>query len=164
MKTIFLCGFMGCGKTTVGKLYSSKSGRIFVDMDSYIEDYEHKTIAEIFRDEGEAHFRKLEREAVERLAPSGYIVATGGGAMVDSVNAEAAKKGGCVIFIDTPFESCYERIKGDRRRPLAYNSTKEELLARYDARRGAYLSAADSTVDGSGSPMEICERLKALDT
>ncbi|MBR6102226.1 MAG: shikimate kinase [Ruminococcus sp.] len=163
MKTIFLCGFMGCGKSTVGKLYASKSGRIFVDMDSYIEDYEHKTIAEIFRDKGEAHFRKLERDAVERLSSSGYVVATGGGAMVDPRNAAAAKKGGTVIFIDTPFEACYSRIKGDKRRPLAANSSREELLDRFEARKGAYLAAADRTVDGSGSPIEICELIKAAE-
>ncbi len=158
MKTIFLCGFMGCGKTTVGKLLAQRSSRIFADMDTYIEDYEHKTIAEIFAGEGEGHFRALEREAVERLAPSGYAVATGGGCMVDPRNAEAAKAGGgTVIFIDTPFESCYERIKGDKRRPLAASSTREELLARFEARRPAYLAAADHIVDGSGSPVEICE-------
>ncbi|MBR6873814.1 MAG: shikimate kinase [Ruminococcus sp.] len=161
MKTIFLCGFMGCGKTTAGKLLSDETGRVFVDMDAYIEDYEHRTIAEIFASDGEAYFRQLEREAVERLAPSGFIVATGGGAMVDPVNAEAAKKGGEVVLIDTPFELCYERIKGDRKRPLAAGSTREELLARYEARMGKYLAAADRKVDGSGTPREICALISA---
>ena len=147
---------MGCGKTTVGKLLSGNVGRVFVDMDSYIEDYEHRTIADIFASEGEAHFRALEREAVSRLAPSGFVVATGGGAMVDPVNAQAAKAGGGeVVFIDTPFELCYQRIKGDKRRPLAANSSEEELRARFDARRGSYLEAADRVIDGSGTPEEI---------
>ncbi|MBR6046328.1 MAG: shikimate kinase [Ruminococcus sp.] len=160
MKTVFLCGFMGCGKTTVGKLFADRAGSIFVDMDAYIEDYEHRIIADIFASDGEAHFRKLEREATERLAPSGYVVATGGGCMVDPANAETAKKdGGCVVFIDTPFESCYARISGDKRRPLAASASREELLARFEARRGAYLSAADHIVDGSGTPKEICERI-----
>ncbi|MBR1765006.1 MAG: shikimate kinase [Ruminococcus sp.] len=162
MKTIFLCGFMGCGKTTVGKLLANRSGRLFVDMDNYIEDYEHKTIAEIFADKGEAHFRKVEAEAVRRLAESGYIVACGGGAMVDPKNAEAAKQGGAVVFIDTPFELCCGRIKGDKRRPLAASSTEEELRARFDSRTPAYISAADHTVDGSGSPLEIADRIQAL--
>ena len=157
MNNIILCGFMGCGKTTVGKLFADKNSRIFADMDTYIEDYEHRTIAEIFASDGEAHFRQLEREAVVRLAESGYVVATGGGAMVDPVNAEAAKQGGEVIFIDTPFELCYERIKGDKRRPLAAKATREELLERFNARREKYLAAADRIVDGSGSPIQICK-------
>ena len=159
MKTIFLCGFMGCGKTTVGKLLAEKSGRIFADMDQYIEDYEHRTIAEIFASDGEGHFRALEREAVVRLAQSGFVVATGGGAMVDPVNAGAAKQGGEVVFIDTPFDICYERIKGDQKRPLAANSTREELFERFSFRREKYLAAADRTVDGSGTPAEICEKI-----
>ncbi|MBQ7186770.1 MAG: shikimate kinase [Ruminococcus sp.] len=159
MKTVFLCGFMGCGKTTVGKLLAEKSGRIFVDMDSYIEDSQHRTIAEIFAADGEAHFRELEREAVVTLAQSGYVVATGGGAMVDPVNAKAAKQGGRVIFIDTPFELCYERIKGDKRRPLAAAASREELQERFDLRREKYLSAADSIADGSASPIQICAEI-----
>ena len=159
MKTVFLCGFMGCGKTTVGKLLAEKSGRIFVDMDSYIEDSQHRTIAEIFASDGEACFRGLEREAVVTLAESGYVVATGGGAMVDPVNAQAAKLGGIVIFIDTPFEVCYERIRGDRRRPLAASASREELLERFSARRDKYLAAADSIADGSASPIQICSEI-----
>ena len=162
MKTIFLCGFMGCGKSTVGKLLANKSGRIFADMDDYIEDYEHKTISEIFAEKGEPHFRKIEAEAVVRLAGSGYVVACGGGAMVDAKNAENAKQGGTVVFIDTPFEVCYERIKDDKRRPIAVSSTREQLLERFEARKGAYLSAAEHVVDGSGSPLEIAESIIAL--
>ena len=80
--------------------------------------------------------------------------------MVDPVNAEAAKQGGKVIFIDTPFEICLSRIKGDRRRPLAANADESELRARYDARYPAYLSAADCVIDGSGTPAEICGKIK----
>lgn len=161
MQTVFLCGFMGCGKTTVGKMLAQFTGRIFADMDDYIEDYEHRTIAEMFASEGEAYFRGLESEAVVRLRETGYVVATGGGAMVNPANAEVAKQGGTVVFIDTPFELCYERIKGDRKRPLAASASEEELRARFDARRGAYLAAADLVVDGSGTPMEICARITA---
>ena len=155
MKTIFLCGFMGCGKTTVGKLLAEKSGRVFVDMDAYIEDREHRTIAEIFASDGESHFRALERETVSALADSGFVVATGGGAMVDPANAQAAKQGGQVIFIDTPFDICFERISGDKRRPLAATASREELKERFDFRREKYLAAADSVIDGSGSPIQI---------
>lgn len=162
MQTVFLCGFMGCGKTTVGKLFAERSGRIFADMDEYIEDYEHRTIAEIFATDGEAHFRKLESEAVVRLSESGYVVATGGGAMVDPKNAEAAKQGGRVIFIDTPFESCYERIKGDKKRPLAATASEDELRERYNTRRGAYLAAADDIIDGCGTPIEIADKIAEL--
>ncbi len=152
---------MGCGKTTVGKIIAQMNGQIFTDMDQYIEDYEHKTIAEIFADEGEAHFRAVEAEAVIRLADSGYVVACGGGAMVDAKNAENARKGGTVVFIDTPFDLCYERIKGDKRRPIAASSTREQLEERFNTRRTAYLAAADKTVDGSGTPGNIAALILA---
>ena len=162
MKTIFLCGFMGCGKTTVGKLLAEKSGRVFVDMDAYIEDREHRTIAEIFASDGEEHFRALERETVSALADSGFVVATGGGAMVDPTNAPAAKQGGTVVFIDTPFDICFERIKGDKRRPLAASASREELLERFTFRREKYLAAADHIADGSGSPLQIVKQITDL--
>ena len=161
MQTVFLCGFMGCGKTTVGKMVAQFTGRIFADMDTYIEDCEHRSIAEIFAKDGEHYCRALETEAVKQLRETGYIVATGGGAMVNPVNAVEAKQGGRVVFIDTPFEVCFERIKGDKKRPLAASASEEELRARYDARRGAYLAAADDIVDGSGTPIEICAKITA---
>ena len=78
--------------------------RVFVDMDAYIEDREHRTIAEIFASDGEEHFRALERETVSALADSGFVVATGGGAMVRFMSGKK-------MPLITAMEKAFERDK-----------------------------------------------------
>ena len=81
-KNIILCGFMGCGKSTIGNLLSRKAGMAFIDLDRYIEKQEGKTVSEIFADSGEAHFRMLERSASKTLgAKNGLVIACGSGAV-----------------------------------------------------------------------------------
>ena len=83
-KNIILCGFMGCGKSTIGNLLSRKAGMAFIDLDRYIEKQEGKTVSEIFADSGEAHFRMLERSASKTLgAKNGLVIACGGGTVID---------------------------------------------------------------------------------
>lgn len=159
MRPVFLCGFMGCGKSTVGKLLAKKTGRGFVDLDVYIEELEQMTIPEIFDKKGEDFFRSCESAALADLGEAGGVIATGGGALLSRENGETANKAGTVVFIDTPFEICYDRIKGDKNRPIAYSSTKEQLLERYEYRRPLYTENSAVIVDGSGSPMEIVQRI-----
>ena len=73
-KNIILCGFMGCGKSTIGNLLSRKAGMAFIDLDRYIEKQEGKTVSEIFADSGEAHFRMLERSASKTLGAKNGLV------------------------------------------------------------------------------------------
>lgn len=157
--SIYLCGFMGCGKTTVGKLLAKKLGKKLIDLDWYIEDKEKMTIPEIFEKKGEPYFRKKESEALAKLKASGAVVATGGGALLTEANGNIAKNSGLVIYIDTPFKDCYKRIKGDKNRPIAYNSTKEQLKDRYDQRRPLYIQNSHFAVDGKGFPTEIAQRI-----
>ena len=159
MGSVFLCGFMGCGKSTVGKLLAKKMGRSFVDLDVYIEELQQMTIPEIFEKKGEPFFRKCESEALAELGGAGGVIATGGGALLSHENGVIANKAGTVVYIDAPFESCYGRIKGDKNRPIAYNSTKEQLLERYEYRSPLYIENSGFTVDGSGTPMEIVQRI-----
>ncbi|MFR1803448.1 MAG: shikimate kinase, partial [Faecalispora jeddahensis] len=80
---IVLCGFMGSGKTTVGQVLAQKSGRRFFDLDQYIEQRQGKTISQIFADEGEQTFRRLETEAARKLSSQkDLVIATGGGAVL----------------------------------------------------------------------------------
>ena len=99
MRPIFLCGFMGCGKSTVGKILAKKMGCQCVDLDKYIEGTAGMSIPEIFDKYGEEHFRKLETEALAAFADIGGVVATGGGALLSEQNGEVAKKSGMVVFI-----------------------------------------------------------------
>ncbi len=158
-KTVYLCGFMGCGKSTIGRLLARRLGTGFTDLDAYIEKKEGMSIPEIFEKRGEGYFRAAESRALEELGASGGVVATGGGALLSEANAQTAAKNGITIFIDTPFEICYGRIKGDKNRPIAYNSTREQLLERFEYRRPIYIKNSRSSVDGSGTPMGIADQI-----
>lgn len=148
-KKLFLCGFMGCGKSTIGKKLASRLDRPFVDMDNFIESKEQMSIPEIFEKYGEGHFRELERHYLEVLGQEqgGLVVATGGGALLNPENSRIAKTAGVVIFLDAPFGLCYKRIAGDPNRPLAASSDKERLHNLYNTREPIYRSHSDFTVD-----------------
>lgn len=156
---IYLCGFMGCGKTTVGLVLAKKTGKQYLDLDDYIEKKEGMKIPEIFEKKGESYFRKLETKALKELGNINAVVATGGGALLSDVNSETAKNAGVVAFIDVPFDVCYERIKDDENRPIAFNSTKEQLQERFDYRRPLYLKNSHFSVDGNGTPNTIALRI-----
>ncbi len=161
-KTVFLCGFMGCGKSTVGKVAAGMLGIQFIDLDEYIEQQEDMTIPVIFSKKGEQYFRDCETEAIKQFGEKTSVVATGGGAMLREENAEAAQDAGVVIFIDTDFETCYERIKDDPHRPIAYNSTKEQLKERFDQRRPLYQAHSQFTIDGSLPPAQMAKKIKEI--
>ncbi|MBR3970717.1 MAG: shikimate kinase [Ruminococcus sp.] len=155
--TVFLCGFMGCGKTTVGRIAAKKLGYGFCDSDELIVEREGMSIPEIFAEKGEPYFRQAEAEVIKSLCGKNIIVACGGGAMLNPDTAAAAAKAGAVIFIDLDFEACYERISGDENRPIVISSTKEELEERFNARYDVYMKHSTMQIDGSGSPLSTAE-------
>ncbi|MCM1524418.1 MAG: shikimate kinase [Ruminococcus sp.] len=157
--TVYLCGFMGCGKTTVGRAAAEKLNCAYADMDAYIEETEKMSIPRIFAEKGEAYFRDAETRAVSEMGASGGIIACGGGAMLKRINAEAAAKNGAVVYIDTPFETCWKRICGDKNRPLVVNNTKESLEELYEARKVLYRENSAFTVSGAGTPSEIADKI-----
>lgn len=148
MKPIFLCGFMGCGKTTVGKRLACELKCSFIDMDDHIEKQEGRSISEIFETDGEEYFRNLETDTIKKLKDTKGVIATGGGALLRDENGRAAKKFGIPVFIDTKFSICYNRIKNDKNRPLAYNSTKEDLKKLFYTRKKLYIKNSLITVSG----------------
>jgi shikimate kinase len=150
---------MGCGKSTVGRLLAKKLGKEFIDLDDYIEEREGMTIPEIFEQKGEPYFREKESEALADLPASAGVVATGGGTLLKKENGDKAKSLGTVVYIDAPFELCYERIKGDENRPIAYNSTEEQLRERYNQRKPLYIENSEFSVDGSGTPIQIASEI-----
>ncbi len=154
MINIYLCGFMGCGKSHMGRLLAEKLGCTLVDLDAYIEEKENLSIPEIFERYGEAHFRSLEARYIREM-PENSIVATGGGAIINPFTAETARNTGKVIFLDADFELCYERIKGDEHRPLVMKNTKKQLNALFNNRREIYLKNSDFAVNAGRSDIEI---------
>ena len=150
---------MGCGKSTIGKILARKLGLEFYDLDLYIEQKAGMKIPEIFEKYGEEHFRQLESDALMEFRDKKGVVATGGGAMLSEKNSEIANSCGVTVFIDTDFEICYGRIHNDRNRPIAYNSTKEQLLERYEARYPLYKSHSRVSCNGNNSPNMITDEI-----
>lgn len=155
--TIYLCGFMGCGKSTIGKMIATKTNMNFTDLDEYITCKEEMSIPEIFSQKGEPYFRAKEAEAVKELSGKNTVIACGGGTILNDNSATAARENGVVIFLDVPFESCYERIKDDTNRPLVVNNTKEQLREIFDHRHDIYLKNSTLSLSADKSPFEICE-------
>lgn len=159
--TIFLCGFMGCGKSTVGVKLAKALDVPFTDMDTYIEEQAGKTIPEIFAQDGEAHFRDLETQAVRELSEREGVIACGGGAMLRDINAEIASLHGRVLFLDVPFRTCYVRI-ANTDRPIVKRSTRQELYDLYRKRRGVYRRHSTMRIEATKSPTQVVQEIVGL--
>ena len=155
MNNIILCGYMGCGKSTVGKIAARKTGKKFVDMDRYIEEKEQMTVAEIFAAYGEEGFREREHAACRELAAqSGLIIAAGGGALTFARNVEVFRGRDTVVLLDVPLETIRFRLRHDTRRPLLQRPDKDEAMTElYNRRMPQYLSAADVVIKGEATPL-----------
>lgn len=154
MKSIYLCGFMGCGKSHIGRRLSKKLNMPFVDLDSCISEKENRTIPEIFEQSGEPYFRRLEADLLRELE-EGYIVATGGGTLINDDTAKFANAHGITVFLDARFPVCYGRIKDDRNRPLVVNNTREQLYRIFLKRKNIYKKHSAVTVKAEGTGYEI---------
>ena len=155
MDNIVLCGFMGCGKSTVGKNIARKTGKKFIDMDFYIQDKAGMTISEIFEKYGEDKFRDMEHEACMELSKlSGLIVASGGGAFTFQRNVDVFKGKDTIVFIDVDLEVIKNRLKNDTVRPLLQRPDKDKAMQElFEKRYPIYKSAADVVVSGKTTPL-----------
>lgn len=161
MSTVYLCGFMGCGKSHVGRQLAAALKREFIDLDRYIVNAEHMTIPLIFEKYGEPHFRGLEAKYIRELSDN-KVVATGGGALINDETAEYARQSGLSVYINTSFDVCYERIKGDANRPLAVNSTRSQLNELYNTRAVIYRRNSMCMVNGCAADSVIVEEIMKL--
>ncbi len=157
MNNIVLCGFMGCGKSSVGRIIARKLSRDFIDTDSYIESEQNMSIAQIFEQFGEAYFRDIEHRACATLADkSGLVIATGGGALTYERNVITFKND-TVIFMDIPFDEIERRIGDNNSRPLFRDKRKAREL--YERRLPLYRSAADLTVTAAESKEKMADKI-----
>lgn len=159
MKPIFLCGFMGCGKSTVGLEIAKILGCDFVDLDNYIEKNAEMTIPDIFDKLGEKHFRMLEKQALKDFSNRQSVIATGGGALIPAENAKIASEKGCVIYIKVPFEKCYDRIKNSANRPIVSRSSKQQLEELYESRIAIYSAHSTMTINGENLPFAVAKEI-----
>lgn len=160
-KNIVLCGFMGCGKSTVGGLLAKKTGMSFIDLDSYIEKKEGKTVSKIFEENGEEYFRALERKASEELSKkNGLVIAAGGGTLTFKENVGAFRSGCRIVLLDIPVETISKRLKNDTTRPLLNRPDKDKAMKElYDKRLPLYREAADIIVNADQSPLQVCNEI-----
>ena len=155
---IILSGFMGCGKTTIGKIIAQKLNLDFIDTDKLIEEREGRRIREIFDTDGEGYFRDKEHEICAELSrEDNKVIATGGGALTFDRNKEVLSKSGRIIFIDVDLDTIIKRIGNDSRRPLLNSETR----ALFDRRNPIYKKNCDFTITvrGDVSAREIADNI-----
>jgi shikimate kinase/3-dehydroquinate synthase len=142
-KSIALVGFMGAGKTTVGKELAERIGRSLVDLDAEIEEQLGATIDEIFRRRGEAEFRRIEEHAASALKREGAVVVLGGGAVQSERTRELLRKHSITLWVDVDVETAWNRAGGER--PLARD--ERDFRELYEQRRPLYEEVADARVE-----------------
>jgi shikimate kinase len=162
---IYLAGFMGSGKSTVGRLLADRLGWHFVDLDEEIEEAEGMPIEEIFETRGEPEFRRIESEAIRawvRKIESGQavVMALGGGAFVAEDNRTLLMNNGITMWLDCPFELIRRRIASQSHRPLARDPVKFAEL--YKSRREAYALADYRIAVEGDDPVGPLEAILAL--
>lgn len=151
-----LIGFMGSGKTQVGKRLASRLGYGFIDIDGEIERVEGARVSVLFEERGEEYFRQVERARVREAARSTRaVISCGGGAVAHPDSARALKEGSIVVYLRAPAEVLFDRVKFAHNRPLIKGPDKrrrfESLLG---LREPVYNETADIVIDTDGCSIE----------
>ena len=130
MTRIFLIGYMGAGKTTLGKAFARAMGLTFVDLDWYIEERYHKTVRQIFEERGEDGFRELEKRMLHETGEfENVVISVGGGTPCFFDNMDYMNSVGQTVFLDVDVKVLFRRLKvAKQQRPLLANKTDEELM------------------------------------
>jgi len=154
---VVLVGFMGAGKTTVGRALARRLGWDFVDLDESIEAEAGESVARLFEREGEAAFRARElRAALATARPGPRVVAAGGGAWARRDTREALQAGARSVWLRAPLAALLARLPADGRRPLAGN--RETMRALLTEREPSY-RLADAVVDADAPPADVVGRI-----
>ena len=155
---VVLVGFMGAGKTSVGKLLAGRLGVPFVDTDTLVESRTGRRIADIFKREGEAAFRVLETETLAALAPKPAVYATGGGIVTTPENWPLMKRLGTVVHLHGSAEVLFARVAHETHRPLLNTANPRDTFAHLLQTRDALYRQADVTVRTDGrTPAQIVD-------
>ena len=162
---IYLVGFMGSGKTTVGRMFAEEIGWRFADLDDDIETQQHCSIPELFERLGEEGFRRIETEAllqrihiIRRGIPT--VLAVGGGAFTREDNIELLSENGVTVWLDTDFSIVQDRVAASNHRPLARDP--EKFAALFETRRPFYARAEYRIHLPSDDSRKAADELMAL--
>jgi shikimate kinase / 3-dehydroquinate synthase len=158
---VVLVGFMGSGKTSVGRVLARRLGYLFEDMDRRIEERTGRTIADIFREDGEEAFREMECEEARTLVSLPHrVVAAGGGAFTRAATRALLREGALTVWLRCDLDRILARVPADGSRPLAGN--RDIMRALLGEREPSY-RMADVVVDASaGAPREVADRIVGL--
>lgn len=161
---IYLIGYMGSGKSHLGRKFAKHLGLQFIDMDHYIEKRNYKTIPQIFAEEGEAEFRKKERKALEELSEfTDIVIATGGGAPCFFDNIDLMNNSGKTIYLNIdPKILAFRLMKSKTERPLIKGKSKDELIDFIDEtlkKRNEFYSQAKYQITRPDIKMDELEEL-----
>ena len=159
MSVIVLIGFMGAGKTTVGRILAAELGYRFIDSDLHIEGQQGRTVREIFATEGEAAFRELEHRSIAALtAGSDTVLAVGGGAAEHALIRLALNEA-IVVYLHVDYTEALSRVGGDGKRPMLQRGDLAEI---YRNRLVSYRELASITVDtGRRAPSHVAREIVA---
>jgi len=161
MKNIVLTGFMGAGKSSVGRALSEKTGMPVIDTDDEIEERAGMAITEIFEKHGEDHFRELERQVVAQVsALEGHIIITGGGVVLKKENMDNLRKNGVIFYLSAPPKVIYDRVKDETHRPLLQVEDPLGRIKELLEFRAPFYADNDFTIDTSGLTVdEVAEEV-----
>jgi shikimate kinase len=152
---VVLVGFMGSGKSSVGRVLARRFGAPFVDVDERIERTAGCRIRDLFEREGEPAFRERENATLrDVLSVKGCVVATGGGAFADEENRGLLRSYAPVVYLEAAVETLLERLAGDLGRPLLRGADREETIRKLLSRRVIGYRTADATVRTDGRTVE----------
>jgi shikimate kinase len=155
---IYLIGFMGSGKTTIGRQLAKKLGWKFIDLDKEIEQGEKRQVAEIFRENGEPYFRSLEKRYLRQASYSNRaVIALGGGTYIDDQNRALADMTGLTVWLKVSFARLADRVKMDGSRPKFDNRDEAERL--YQDREPHYALARVHVSTDEGSPETVVDEI-----
>ena len=152
--SVILTGFMGTGKTTVGRRLAHRLGKQFIDTDERVEESEGRPIAAIFETDGEAHFRAVERRVIGEAVKTAAVVATGGGAIADPINYQCMHQAGPIICLTAGLEEILQRTSPDQNRPLLGVGNRRVRVHQLLSERAAAYAQADLTIDTSGRSVD----------
>ena len=155
---VYLIGFMGAGKTTIGRQLAARLGWKFIDLDREIEQREHRPVADIFRESGEPHFRSLEEQCLKELSTSNRaVIALGGGAYLNPNNRAVADDTGLTVWLKVSFAKVADRVKMDGTRPKFEN--REEADRLYQSREPYYALARVHVSADEGTPDSVADEI-----
>lgn len=167
---IYLVGYMGCGKSTIGRKIAELLGISFVDLDKYIEERYFKTVPAIFAEEGETGFRDKERSSLHEVSQfENIVVGTGGGAPCFFDNMEVMNNNGITVYIAPDTDTLATRlIKSKTERPLIAGKSREELISFIDdalLKRAPFYEKAKIIIRGENNldPQLVIDRIRKID-